>query len=185
MSKRRSAGFTVTELMIVITIAGILAAIGVPTYRGITNNARISGEVNGLLGDLMIARSEAIKQGWPVTVCVPANTAYNACATTGLSWASGWIMFVDFDGDQTVDGTESVTKIQTAFTGSDTFVSDNTRAITFNREGFATLKAGATTNSSTLITLHAASPTTTSTRCVSANQLGRITIQKAGTGSCS
>src|SRR5450631_1657149 len=46
----RSAGFTVAELLIVITIAAILAAIGIPSFRAITNSSRISGEVNGLLG---------------------------------------------------------------------------------------------------------------------------------------
>lgn len=181
---RRAAGFTITELLIVITIAAILGAIGIPSYRAITNSARIAGEINGLLGDLLLARSEAVKQGVRsgVTVCMSSNGT--TCANSGLTWQNGWIVFIDTDGDLTLDVGETLLKRQVGFTGSDTFVSDNTRVINFNREGFATM-TGAATNSSTLITLHAATATTASTRCLALNSVGRMLVQKAGVGSCS
>jgi type IV fimbrial biogenesis protein FimT len=178
----RARGFTLTELLIVITIAAILSAIGIPSYRTITDSARIAGEINGLLGDLLLGRSEAIKQGWPVTVCISPDGA--ACATTGLTWQSGWIVFVDKNNDQTVNGGEAPMKVQSTFSGTDTFVSDNTRTITFNREGYAELKPGGGATASTLITLHSASPTITSTRCLAINHLGRMVVQRAGAGVC-
>src|SRR5664279_1763420 len=90
-----SAGFTVVELLITITLAAILAAIGIPSYRSITNSSRIAGEVNGLLGDLLLGRSEAIKQGLPVTVCISSNGT--SCNAAGLTWQSGWIVFLDIN----------------------------------------------------------------------------------------
>ena len=48
-------------MMVVILIASILLAVGVPSYRYVTNSNRLSAEVNALLGDLQFARSEAIK----------------------------------------------------------------------------------------------------------------------------
>jgi type IV fimbrial biogenesis protein FimT len=51
-----TAGFTLIELIVVITIVSILMAVGVPSYRYVTNSNRMSAEVNGLLGDLQFAR---------------------------------------------------------------------------------------------------------------------------------
>lgn len=176
-SGHRSGGFTVTELLITITIASILAAIGIPSYRSITNSARISAEVNGLLGDMLLARSEALKRGLRVSVCI--SSSGTDCDTSGLNWHNGWIVFLDNDGDQAVDAgppADTIMKVQARFNGGDTFVSNNTRAVTFNREGFAT--------ASTLVTLHAAAANDASTRCLSLNQLGRAKVVKVGKESC-
>ncbi len=72
-----SAGLTLVELMVVITIVAVLLALGVPSYRYVTSSNRVSSEVNALLGDLMFARSEAIKEGATVTVCPVANPPPN------------------------------------------------------------------------------------------------------------
>src|SRR5882672_12636130 len=75
---KRQTGFTLTELMVVLAIVAILLSIGVPSYRYVTNSYRMSAEVNGLLGDLQYARSEAIKEGQTVSTCVSTNGT--ACA---------------------------------------------------------------------------------------------------------
>ena len=63
----RSPGFTLLELLITMSIAAIVLTIAVPSFRYVTNSNRIAGELNGLLGDLQFARSEAIKEGLGVT----------------------------------------------------------------------------------------------------------------------
>jgi type IV fimbrial biogenesis protein FimT len=147
---KRQTGFTLTELMVVTAVVAILLGIGVPSYRYVTNSYRMSAEVNGLLGDLQYARSEAIKEGQRVSTCVSTNGT--AC-TGGTAWASGWIVFSDPDGDAVVDPGEIVLRVQSAFAGSvpDTFnATANVTAITYNREGFARTAAGFVTTTISL-----------------------------------
>src|SRR5438874_1331083 len=92
-----------------------------PSYRYITNAYRMSAEVNGLLGDLQYARSEAIKEGQTVTTCVSTNGA--TCARgTNVNWGTGWIVFSDPNVNAT-PGAGGVLRVQGAFAGSvpDTF----------------------------------------------------------------
>src|SRR5438045_5294220 len=101
----RQTGFTVTELMVVVAIVAILLGVGVPSYRYITNAYRMSAEVNGLLGDLQYARSEAIKEGQTVTTC---DSADGVGRTGGTARANGWSVFSDPNTSATVDASEKV-----------------------------------------------------------------------------
>ena len=65
------------ELIITMTIAGIVLTMGVSGYRYVTRSNRASSEINALLGDMQFARYEAVKEGEAVTIC-PAS----ASATT-------------------------------------------------------------------------------------------------------
>ena len=110
---RSSAGFTLIELLTVITVVAILFALGMPSYRYVTNANRISGEVNALLGDMQYARSEAIKEGQPVTVCSSTNAT--TCSNQ-TSWRNGWIVFTDVNGNGAVDGVnDAILRVQPAF----------------------------------------------------------------------
>src|SRR5271156_5209026 len=133
VSKRLASGFTMTELIVTMSIVAILLAIGIPSFKYVTVSNRISTEVNGLLGDMQFARSEAVKEGLPVTVC--SSTDGQNCSNGDTTWQSGWIVFLDSNGNQTVDPGETVMRVQNKFSSTDTFVPDNGAfaAITFNR----------------------------------------------------
>jgi type IV fimbrial biogenesis protein FimT len=128
---KANSGFTLIELMVVILIAAMLMAIGIPSFRYVTNSNRISSEVNGLLGDLQYARSEAIKEGATVTVCPISAVGATTCAGT-TTWNKGWIVL-------SPNATLGVLRVQAPFTNlNDTFVSTGGQtAITFDRNGFA------------------------------------------------
>ena len=114
------AGFTVTELVMVMTIIGILAAIGLPSFKYVTTSNRISSEINGSSGDMQFARSQAIKQGLTVTVCSSSDGATCNTGGAGNIWNTGWIVFLDSNGNQQVDPGEQVIRVQPAFNSTDT-----------------------------------------------------------------
>ncbi len=163
-------GVTLFEMLVVMGIVGILMAIAIPSYNYVTRSNRMAAEINGLLGDLQYARSEAIREGQSVTVCV--STDGSTCSTGNTAWNSGWIV--------TAPGLALPLRAQTVFTSTDTLAANNNvSAITFNREGFAQgLGNGAT------LTLHATPVTNDSTRCLSVTLIGLMAIQPYNGGSC-
>lgn len=170
MCKQR--GFTLTELMAGVAIVAILLGIGVPSYRYITNSYRMSAEINGLLGDLMYARSEALKEGQFVTVCVTVN---GKTCTGNTSWDRGWLVFPNPNNGPQPRG--AILHIQDRFTGKtpDSFNADNgVSSVTFNREGFATTAAGFP---NATITLRDPTANPVWTRCLWITPQGMLTVE--------
>jgi type IV fimbrial biogenesis protein FimT len=181
--KRFSAGFTVTELVVVMVIVGILTAIGTPTFKYVTTSNRIAGEINGLLGDMQYARTEAIKNGQTVSICTSSAAVNYASCTSSSAWQSGWIVFLDFNASgvyqPSSDGTPL--RIQPAFSGTDTFVatSANYYAIAYNRMGYAPTGSNTTIN----IQLHDSTDTQNYTRCLAISPIGAAMTETYGQGS--
>jgi type IV fimbrial biogenesis protein FimT len=176
-SERRSSGFTMLELVIVIAIVGVLIALGVPSFKYVTTANRIAAEVNGLLGDMQFARAEAIKEGQTVVVCVSSD----GTSCTNSPWNNGWIVCSDPANDGACDGGEPVYRVQKPFTSTDTFVaSGNTDVLTFNRDGFAVGLAGVVT-----IALHNAPVTVQAyTRCLAVSAVGTLAVETTATPGC-
>jgi prepilin-type N-terminal cleavage/methylation domain-containing protein len=69
-------GFTMIELMVVVIIVGILAAIAIPIYAKYVKNARVS-EATGRMGDILTASkayaTENDADGNPATVNWPSS----------------------------------------------------------------------------------------------------------------
>ena len=175
--RNAALGFSLLELMTALAVAAILVAVGVPSFRYVTNANRVTAEINGLLGDLQLTRSQAIVQGRPVTICRSVNGTTCAVANT---WQSGWIVFADSNGNQVVNAGEPLIRVQRAFTAGDTLVaSNNIAAVTFNRAGFAFGLPGTVT-----MTLHDQTANSAWTRCLAVSIVGQLQTQTVGTGAC-
>jgi len=173
---RGQGGFTVTELLVVSVIVAILLSIGVPSYRYIANSYRMSAELNSLLGDLMYARAEAIKEGQYVAICVSADGRTCSGAAT---WANGWIVFSDPNGGGSADAPGSILHVQQPFTGTnpDVFVLGTPiSSIIFNREGFAQTDAN-TPFADNEFTLRDSTANAAWTRCLLISAQGMIQAQ--------
>lgn len=154
----QQAGFTLIELVMVIVIAAILMAVGVPSFQTITTNNRIATDTNQLVSSLTLARSEAIKRGTPVSVCKTADG--QACVTTG-DWDQGWLV--------RVDNPNEVLRVFEV-TSDNSTVSSNANSITFTALGAIANPVSFDLN------------VKAQSRCVTVNAVGRPLVE---TGACS
>jgi type IV fimbrial biogenesis protein FimT len=179
------------ELITVMVIVAILMGVGIPSYRYVTTDNRMSTEVNELLGDLQFARSEAVREGQTITVCAASTSSTPSspsCASTGTTaWQNGWIIFGDLNSDQTIDTGDPVLRIQSGLVGGDTLVSSgsgatNLGAFTFNRSGFVNQLG----TSQVTVTLKDSTANSTYTRCLYLTLAGMLSVQThAQNSSCS
>jgi type IV fimbrial biogenesis protein FimT len=94
MNTRRQRGFNLFELMLGITVLGVLFGLGVPSFNRMMRNNRLAEQANSMVGVLSYARSEAMKRGFRVSVC-PANG--DVCSG-GTDWNTGILLFTDDEG---------------------------------------------------------------------------------------
>src|SRR5205814_10368713 len=93
-SVRTQRGFTLTELLVTVAVAGVLAMMAVPNMRSFVQNNRLSSASNDLLRSFNLARTEAIKHQTNVVVCASA-APMAAVPTCSYGSFNGWIVFQD------------------------------------------------------------------------------------------
>ena len=99
----RLRGFTLVELLVVLTISAVLVAAGIPSFVWLMRTTRVSNAANNLSAAFERARSEAVRRGAIVSVCrtLDPNAPEATLACTNAAgggyalgdWSSGWVMF--------------------------------------------------------------------------------------------
>lgn len=88
----RERGYTFTELVATVAIAGILAAMAWPSFDEAMAGVRVRTAAHALSADLAQARILAVTRGMPVGVC--PTDASGGCRRDGV-WDEGWQLFED------------------------------------------------------------------------------------------
>ena len=95
------------ELLIVISIAAILAMIAIPSFRDMLNTTRLNSALGLVMSDLNLARGEAIKRNARSLVC-QRNAAGTGCiAVAVVNWQAGWLVCIDADADDACDASSA------------------------------------------------------------------------------
>ncbi len=108
--QRRTAGFTLIELVIVIVILGILAAAALPRFSDLSTDARVAA-LNGIMGSIrsaaMIAKATQTAKGYAsnaavslegITVAMVDSYPHAAAVSAALGNYDGFSLSVSLSG---------------------------------------------------------------------------------------
>lgn len=102
-------GFTTIELMVVISVVGILAALAAPSFNQIIEKWRITETTENLKNTIYYARSEAIRRGGQVGLQkIPQNTDGCLTAKNTADWGCGWFVYVDANDNKKWNSGEEI-----------------------------------------------------------------------------
>jgi type IV fimbrial biogenesis protein FimT len=190
---RQARGFTLIELMVVMTVVAILATLAAPSFTRLLQSNTISSNVNLFLADMRFARSEAIRLGGAVVICrsdapeAASPTCGSGSGPGGNGWVSGWIIYQDLDNDGNKDNTSPVDpllRVQAPITSMDSIVeggSGSSTKIRFTTTGrLLNLSSGATQ-----FQFGGGNYSNEVQRVVCVNLSGRARIAGDGNSSCS
>lgn len=107
--RRRSKGFTLIEIMVVVAIMAILLALAAPSFTTMIESWRVKQTAESLRSTLYYARSEAIKRGGNITVR-KHPTGTNGCplGVGANAWDCGWFVFADTNNNGSLSAGEEV-----------------------------------------------------------------------------
>lgn len=122
----RQQGVTLIELLIVMLIVAVIAAMGGPTLAEIVKRNRLRSDADRVITTLNLTRSEAVKRNHGATACKSSDGT--SCSG---NWTDGWIVFNDVDADGTLDAGDgdAVVRVFEGLVNGYTFVSTTASSV--------------------------------------------------------
>jgi len=128
-------GFTLIELMATLSIAAIVLTVGVPSFRDLISDNRLTADVNDFISAIQLTRSEAIKRQRNTEICISTTFAANPpTCTGGQSWAAGWVVWADNNRNNAIEAGE-VLQVHEPFKGNVTFTAAAKSLFRYNSIG--------------------------------------------------
>ncbi len=118
MNTQKQLGFNLIELLVTLSVVGILATIGLPNLRDFLLNNKLTSRTNKLVSTFNFTRGEAIMQNGPIHIT----------AVIADDWGKGWTIWVDRNGTGELETDVTPPEIlhEVKFSGTTTIKVDQT-----------------------------------------------------------
>lgn len=132
----KQRGLSLTEVLVVIGITSVLAALAVPVFANHAAKQRASDASKAFALALQTARSEAIKRSRVVAVCPSMNALATDAHCAAAPYESGWLVYVDNNRNGEHDRRDEVILRSDALLGEVSMsTSDLADGLRFNASG--------------------------------------------------
>ena len=127
------SGISLLEFLVAVSIMAIIASYAVPSISSWFVSLDVERAANQLVGFVNLARGEALRRGYGVTLCggdfVSGTITTSGCSSDG-SWNNGLLLFQDINSNGVYNGGNE--KIKSAIFAKDVLVLAPSPALFFN-----------------------------------------------------